>query len=355
MWKDCRITQLFGIEHPIIQAPMGGAAVPALAAAVANAGGLGSLGTATLPAEERRRQVEQLRALTSRPINLNYFVHAEPVADPARTIRLQARLAAWYVEHDAGEPPAPTALMPIFDREALEHLLAVRPAVASFHFGLPKPADVAAIKAAGIKLIASATTPKEAKALEAGGVDAVIAQGWEAGGHRGTFTPPYGEGQIGTLALVPQVADAVGVPVIAAGGIADGRGIAAALMLGASAVQLGTAFLSCPEAAVHPLHRQALAEGARASIVTAAFTGRPARALANRYADEMVAAEADILDFPLQLSQTWPLIQATLARGSSEFLPMWAGQAYGLNRAMPAADLVATLAREATVRLSSVI
>ena len=355
MWKDRRATQLFGIEHPIIQAPMGGAAVPSLAAAVANAGGLGSLGSATLPAEERRRQVEQLRGLTKRPINLNYFVHAEPLADAAQTARLQARLAAWYAQLGAGAPPAPTAPLPIFDREALEHLLAVRPAVASFHFGLPKPADVAAIKAAGIKLIASATTPQEARALEAGGVDAVIAQGWEAGGHRGTFAPPYGEGQIGTMALVPQVADAVGVPVIAAGGIADGRGIAAALMLGASAVQLGTAFLSCPEASVHPLHRQALTEGARATIVTAAFTGRPARALANRYAGELAAAEADILAFPLQASQTWPLALAAAARGSSEFMAMWAGQAYRLGRAMPAAELVATLVREATARLAAAV
>ena len=254
-------------------------------------------------------------------------------ADAAQTARLQARLAAWYAELGAGEPPAPTAPLPIFDREAPEHLLAVRPTVASFHFGLPKPADVTAIKAAGIKVIASATTPQEARALEVGGVDAVIAQGWEAGGHRGTFAPPYGEGQIGTLALVPQVADAVGVPVIAAGGIADGRGIAAALMLGASAVQLGTAFLSCPQASVHPLHRQALTEGARATLVTAAFTGRPARALANRYAAELAAA----------------------ARGSSEFMAMWAGQAYRLNRAMPAAELVATLAREAMTRIASAV
>jgi nitronate monooxygenase len=310
MWKDRRITHLFGIEHPIIQAPMGGAAGPALAAAVANAGGLGSLGTATIAAEERRRQVDQLRALTNRPINLNYFVHAQPVADAARAGRLQGRLVAWYAELGAGEPPAVTAPFPIFDEEALEHLLAVRPAVASFHFGLPKPADVAAIKAADIKLIASATTPQEARALEAGGVDAVIAQGWEAGGHRGTFAPPYAEGEIGTFALVPQVVDAVGVPVIAAGGIADGRGIAAALMLGASAVQIGTAFLSCPEARVHPLHRHALAEATRPSIVTAAFSGRPARALANRYAAELADAEADILAFPLQASQTVPLARA---------------------------------------------
>jgi len=353
MWKDRRLTHLFGIEHPIIQAPMGGAAVPLLAAAVTNAGGLGSLGTATLPADERRRQVDQLCGLTNRPINLNYFVHAEPVADVARTARLQARLAAWYAELGAGEPPTPTAPFQAFDREALEHLLAVRPAVASFHFGLPKPADVAAIKGAGIKLIGSATTPHEARALEAGGVDAVIAQGWEAGGHRGTFAPPFGEGQIGTLALVPQVVDAVGVPVIAAGGIADGRGIAAALMLGASAVQLGTAFLSCPEASVHPLHRQALAEAGRASIVTAAFSGRPARALANRYADELASAEADLLAFPLQASQTAPLALAAAARGSSEFWAMWAGQAYPLNRSMPAAELVATLVREAMARLAS--
>ena len=203
---------------------------------------------------------------------------------------------------------------------------------------------MAAIKAAGIKLIASATTPQEARALEAGGVDAVIAQGWEAGGHRGTFAPPSSVGQIGTMALVPQVADAVGVLVIAA-----------ALMLGASAVQLGTAFPSCPEASVHPLHRQALTEGARATIVSAAITGRPARALANRYAGELAAAEADILAFPLQASQTWPLALAAAARGSSEFMAMWAGQAYQLNRAMPAAELVATLVREATARLAAAV
>jgi nitronate monooxygenase len=350
MWQDRRLLDLFGLEHPIIQAPMAGFTTPALAAAVANAGALGSLGTAVYPVADWRAQVEATRALTNRSINVNFFVHTPPVIEPAREQAVRARLAPLYAEF-AVAPPAPAAApFAPFGSESLDTLLALRPVVASFHFGLPTADAVRAIKQAGIRILSSATTPAEAVRLEAEGADAVIAQGWEAGGHRGTFAVPWPEGQIGTMALVPQVVDAVQIPVIAAGGIADGRGIAAALALGAAGVQMGTAFLRCPEASTPPPHRAALGDPLRATQVTTAFTGRPARALVNRFVAEM--AGADALPFPAQASLVRPLTQAALQRGSAEFLSLWAGQAAGLARAMPAAELVQTLVRAAESRLA---
>jgi nitronate monooxygenase len=219
--------------------------------------------------------------------------------------------------------------------------------VVSFHFGLPAPAQLRAVKDAGAIVLSSATTVAEARWLEAEGTDAVIAQGYEAGGHRGTFRSAFDSARIGTMALVPQIVDAVRCPVIAAGGIMDGRGIAAALMLGAAGAQLGTAFLGCPETRIHPLHRKALQESSDESArVTPIFTGRPARALTNRLMRELADAEADTLDFPLQRGLTGPLGQAAAQRGSADFLSMWAGQGSPLLRELPAEALIEALIAE---------
>lgn len=349
MWRDRRLLDLLGLEHPIIQAPMAGSATPAMAAAVANAGGLGSIGAATATLDDWRAAVAEAKRLTNRALNVNFFVHEPPTPDIVRETRMAARLAPYYGELGLQVPAASVPFHP-FNAAALAALIELRPRVASFHFGLPAAPAVEALKHAGIRVLSSATTPAEAVKLEAMGADAVIAQGWEAGGHRGTFAVPFAEGQIGTMALVPQVVDAVKVPVIAAGGIADGRGIAAALMLGAAGVQIGTAFLTCAESSAHPLHRQALMQPERAAHVTAAFGGRPARALANRYMVEM--AEIEPLPFPMQFSLVTPLARAGAQGGSTDFLPMWAGQAYGLNRNLPAAELMQRLVEETTQRLA---
>ncbi|MDH3700426.1 MAG: nitronate monooxygenase family protein [Alphaproteobacteria bacterium] len=354
MWPRTDLLDLLGIAHPIIQAPMAGSTNPALASAVSNAGGLGSLGCARHDADALRADSEAIRLSSNKPFNLNFFVHSAPVEDEAATAAMQARLAPYFDELDAGAVPDPYPLFTPFDDSILETLLALRPPVVSFHYGLPDPAAMTALKEAGIILLCSATTVAEARELEAGGIDAVIAQGFEAGGHRGTLRPPFENGSVGTMALVPQVADAVTVPVIAAGGIADGRGIAAAFALGASGVQMGTAFLSCPESGVDPVYRAALLEGADdATQVTKVISGRPARGLRNRYVKEMADQEDAALDFPLQYSLSTPLGVASRARGSGDFAAMWAGQSVGLNRVLPAADLVETLVREAEAVLGS--
>ena len=256
------VTELFGIRHPVLSAPMARAATPELAAAVSEAGGLGGLGSAVLPAEELGRQAAAVRALTDAPFNLNFFVHPTPEIAPELAARARELLAPLYAEDGLGQPPAPSVPPIDFDEDRLTALLEIRPAVVSFHFGLPEPAAVAAIRDTGSRVIASATTVAEAVRLQELGADAVIAQGAEAGGHRGSFLVDGDDGPIGTLALVPQVVDAVTLPVIAAGGIADGRGLAAVLALGAGAGQIGTAFLACPESSVHPAHLEALRSAA---------------------------------------------------------------------------------------------
>src|SRR5436305_1500467 len=250
MWPRTDLLDLLGITHPIIQAPMSGFSGPALVAAVSNAGALGSLSCATLGTQAARDQIEEIRRASNRPFNLNFFVHPTPHIDADVARRVRARLATYYDEFGLGTVPEPSDPFPHFDQGRLQLVLDLRPPVVSFHFGLP-PADMLKrIKQTGTDALSSATTVDEARKLQAEGADAVIAQGFEAGGHRGTFTEGDGAGLIGTMALVPQVVDAVRVPVIAAGGIADGRGIAAAFALGASGVQIGTAFLGCPEAGV---------------------------------------------------------------------------------------------------------
>jgi nitronate monooxygenase len=337
---------LLRITHPIIQAPMSGFAPPALAAAVCNAGGLGSIGCAGLPPARVRDEVGALRQATNRPYNLNFFVHARPRLDPDATARMQARLAPYFDEFGLGPVPEPKEPFPPFDEERLALVLELRPRVVSFHFGLPEASAVRRIKEAGCIILSSATTVAEARSLEASGADVIIAQGFEAGGHRGSFSDSPGAGMVGTMALVPQIVDAVRLPVIAAGGIADGRGIAAAFALGANGVQLGTAFLGCPEATISPLHRARLRSAADdGTELTRAFTGRPARALRNRYITEM--ADSEPLEFPLQGSLVGPLWQLPSEKARADFMPLWAGQAAPLIGESAAGQLVGRLVTEA--------
>src|SRR5215469_4598781 len=343
MWPRTGFLELIGIAHPVIQAPMSGFAPPALAAAVCNAGGLGSIGCAGISPATVHQQVIALRQATNHPYNLNFFVHPRPYLDPEATGRMRARLATYFDEFGIGAVPEPREPFPPFDEEQLDLVLELRPRVVSFHFGLPDPSAVRRLKAADCLILSSATTVAEARWLAANGTDAIIAQGFEAGGHRGTFSDSPGAGMVGTMALVPQIVDAVRVPVIAAGGIADGRGLAAAFALGASAAQLGTAFLACPEANVTPLHRARLRDASDdATELTRAFTGRPARAIRNRFVVEMAGSEP--LEFPLQASLVRPLWEVSADESRADFVPLWASQAAPLIKGMPAGELVEKLA-----------
>ena len=346
MWPRTDFLELLGITHPVVQAPMSGFTPPALVTAVCNAGGLGSIGCAGQSPDLLREQVATVRQATNRPFNLNFFAHRTPQTSPEGTARVRARLAAYFDEFGLGAVPEPTEPFSSFDTEQLDLVLELRPRVVSFHFGLPQNAMVQQLKRAGCIIFSSATTVAEARSIETNGADVVIAQGFDAGGHRGSFSDSAGAGMVGTMALVPQIVDAVSVPVIAAGGIADGRGIAAAFALGASGVQLGTAFLSCPETTISSLYRARLRAAADdATEVTRAFTGRPARALRNRFVTEM--ADTEPLDFPLQASLVGPLWRMSNEEARAAFMPTWAGQAAVLMRDLPAAQLIETLVAEA--------
>lgn len=346
MWPDQRLCDLLEIEHPIIQAPMMGSCTPALASAVANAGGLGSLGCGEKSSNTVRQEAEAIRTRTNRSFNLNFFVIDDVKTDPAVLIRTRQRLKPWYDKLGLGDPPSE---LPDpgrgFDEDRLELVLSLKPKVVSFHFGYPQPSFVDAMKSAGIVLISSATNVAEARALETAGMDAIIAQGWEAGGHRGSHVPTAPFDGVGTMALVPQIADAVSLPVIAAGGIGDGRGIAAALALGASGVQMGTAFLNCPEAATEPARRERLRHASdRDTIVTDAFSGRSARAVRSRYAEEMESNRQDLPKFPQMYTLSGPIRNTAEDSEASFFLY---GQAAALSKEIAAGELVDQLAHEA--------
>jgi len=357
MWPDRRLIELLGIEHPIVLAPMAGFATAELAVSVCKAGGLGSVGCATLKPEAAAKAIEELRQVARKPINANFFCHAPAKADAGREQAWRARLSPYYRELEIDETPLPRLDLAPFGEAMCEMIEATRPDVVSFHFGLPAAALVARIKAAGCRVISSATTVEEARWLEAHGADAVIAQGAEAGGHRATFLASDLDramaSQSGTLALVPQIADAVRVPVIAAGGIADGRGIAAAFALGASGVQIGTAFLRCPEAGTSPLHREALLRARdNDTVLTNVFTGRPARAIANRLPRELGPLSEAAPDFPLPMGEL-PLLRAKAEQqGSRDFMPLWSGQAVALGTEMPARELVLKLVEDASQRFA---
>ncbi|GGF49479.1 2-nitropropane dioxygenase [Azorhizobium oxalatiphilum] len=357
-WPDRRLLDLFGIDVPILLAPMAGSGTPELAIAVGQAGGLAALPAAQSTPDQLRADVARVRtALPRKPLNLNFFCHAVPTPDPDREAAWRARLAAYY----AGLGLDPQAIPPGAGRAPFDDAFCavveeVRPEVVSFHFGLPSEPLLARVKATGAKVISSATTVAEARWLETRGVDAIIAMGVEAGGHRATFLDADVIGamsrQVGTFALVPQIADAVSVPVIAAGGIADGRGIAAAFALGAAAVQVGTAYLLSPETKISALHRAAL-EGAgdADTALTNLFTGRPARGIMNRLMADIGPLSADAPAFPQAGTALAPLKAKAEAEGHDDFTNLWCGQAVRLAQRLPAADLTRALATDALKRL----
>jgi len=353
-WPDRRILDLLGIELPILQAPMAGATGSAMAIAVARAGGLGALPCAMLTGEQVRSEIQAFRtACPGQPLNLNFFCHQPPAPDPERDARWKQALKAYYSEVGADfDAPTPVSNRAPFDEQSCMLVEQLRPEVVSFHFGLPHSALLQRVKATGAKVLSSATTVEEAQWLEANGCDAIIAMGYEAGGHRGMFLSDAITSQIGTFALVPQIADAVRLPVIAAGGIGDHRGLVAALALGASAVQIGTAYLFCPEAKVSPAHRRALDTAAASdTALTNLFTGRPARGINNRIMRELGPMSELAPRFPLAGGALMPLRAITDAQGNSDFSNLWSGQALRLGKHMPAEQLTRHIADKALAQI----
>jgi nitronate monooxygenase len=340
-----RLLALLDVELPIIQAPMAGATTPQMVVAVSNAGGLGSLPSAVYSEAQLRAALDEVRAGTRRPINLNFFAHQAPAEDPARQAAWRARLAPYYVEAGLDpEMPLPPGGRAPFDEAFCAVVEDYRPEVVSFHFGLPAPALLDRVKRTGAKVLSSATTVAEALWLEARGVDAVIAMGLEAGGHRGNFLTDDMTTQVGTIALVPRICDAVSVPVIAAGGIGDRRGVEAAFALGAEAVQVGTAYLMTPEAGISAVYREILTRADEATAVTNLFTGRPARGVLNRFMTEAGPVSDAAPAFPTAAAAVAPLRKAAEAAGRGDFTPLWAGQAYRLAKPMSAEALTRSLA-----------
>lgn len=341
-WRDRRLLDLFGIDAPIVQAPMAGAQDAALAIAARNGGGLGSLPCALLGLDAARGQIAQYRAATHGPVNLNFFCHQPPGTYDDSAWR--RALEPYYAEYQVGYPADPPALRKPFDAAMCALVEEVRPEIVSFHFGLPTDALLQRVRDAGALILGCATSPAEARWLAERGADAIIAQGWEAGGHAGRFLPADPSSHMGSFALIPQVADAVSVPVIAAGGIADSRGIAAALMLGASAVQIGTAYLSSPESRISDIHRARLAApDAETTVSTNLFTGRFARGMETRLTREQGPANATVPPFPHGGDALADLRKADPAA----FASMWAGQAARLVRPEAAEALTRRLAAEA--------
>ena len=356
VWPDERILDLFSIELPIVQAPMAGTGTAQLAIAVSEAGGLGSLPCAQMTVTQAREVMETIRRGTSRSINVNFFCHRPAPADDARLSAWRAQLAPYKAEHGlAGTESVPVTSRHPFDAEYCTVVEDYKPQVVSFHFGLPQRSLLERVKATGAKVISSATTVEEARWLEDQGCDAIIAMGLEAGGHRGNFLTDNMARQIGTFALVPQVADAVRIPVIAAGGIADARGVVAAFALGAAAVQIGTAYLFCPEAGVCEEYLRALRNAADDdTMITNVFTGRPARSIVNRLMVELGPISSVTPAFPLAAGALTPLRTRAEQSGSWDFTHMWSGQAARLARELPAAEFTRLLAREALEKLGHV-
>lgn len=347
-WPDHRLLDVLKLEIPIIQAPMAGSDSVALARSVSSTGALGSLACALLAADQVREAVRALRQRMSRPFNLNFFCHTMETPDSIAIQKWKSFLRPHYERLGLDiESVAETRLRRPFDEEMCAVVEDVGPEVVSFHFGLPNKDLLERVKRRGIKILSSATTVSEAKWLESHGCDAIIAQGLEAGGHRGMFLETNIATQLGLFALLPQVRDAVSVPVIAAGGIADARGIVAALALGASGVQLGTAYLFCPEANVSPLYRRALAHAAeKGTAITNLFSGRPARGILNRYLQESGPMSDVAPPFPYAATLVAPLRAASERAGSLDYMQLWAGQAAGLAQSMPADQFTRKLAAD---------
>lgn len=339
-----------GVKLPVIQAPMAGIATPALAAAVSNAGGLGSIGVGATDANGAQKMIEELRAKTDRAFNVNVFVHTAAPTDPVLESAWLEFLKPHFVEFGAEPPKALRSPYTSFadDADMLALLLETKPSVVSLHFGLPSAEVIKALKDAGITLFATATSLEEARKIEAAGIDATVAQGIEAGGHRGVFNPDAPDDGLGTVALTRLLVRETRIPVIAAGGIMDGAGISAVLDLGAVAAQLGTAFVSCPESAADEGYRKALSgPGAYHTRLTPLISGRPARALGNRF----TALQETILDqlppaYPIAYDAGKALHAVAKAKGEHGFGAHWAGQGAPLSRALPVAELVATLVHE---------
>ena len=340
------ITALFGTRLPIVQAPMAGVQGPELALAVSAAGGLGSLPCALLGAAAMRSELERIRQVPGSVVNVNFFCHTQPVPDASREAAWRASLLPYYQEL-AIDPPqvAASGGRESFSAQSCALMAEFKPAVVSFHFGLPAPELLAQVRSWGAKIISSATTLEEALWLQEHGVDAVIAQGLEAGGHRGMFLSPDVTTQLGTMALLPQLTRKLHVPVIAAGGIADARGVAAAMALGAAGVEVGTAYLLCPQASTSAVHRAALQSGSSGhTALTNLFTGRPARGIVNRLMREQGPMSALAPAFPLAGGAVTPLRSAAEARGSGDFSPLWSGQNASGCRAVDAGGLTRELA-----------
>ncbi|MDD2162009.1 MULTISPECIES: NAD(P)H-dependent flavin oxidoreductase [Pseudomonas] len=341
------LQSLLGCTLPLIQAPMAGSHNHTLTAAVCNAGGLGSLACALFDASALRLELEALTRKTTQPFNLNFFCHTPPRVDAARDAAWRTALRPYYAELDID--PASISSGPgrlPFSAEMADVLDEFRPAVVSFHFGLPAAELLARVKACGAKVLSSATTVEEARWLEAHGADAIIAQGLEAGGHRGMFLSEDLNRQLGTFALLPQIVQAVQVPVIAAGGIADAQGVRAAMALGASGVQVGTAYLCCDEASTSAIHRAALlSPAAQHTALTNLFSGRPARGIVNRVMRELGPISPLAPAFPLATSAIAPLRSQAESQGSGDFSPLWAGQNTRGCQAIGAAELTAQLAQ----------
>ncbi len=340
------ITALLNIEHPVIQAPMAGVQDWELAAAVSEAGGLGSIPCAMLTPEGVREAVLNFRQRTPASLNLNFFSHPQPKADPATQQTWLERFLPYYVELGIEPPQAPAGpgRQP-FNQAMADIVTELKPEVVSFHFGLPEARLLQQVKDAGAKVVSSATTIEEACWLEQQGVDAIIAQGLEAGGHRGMFLGDEINTQMGTFALLPQIVAAVRLPVIAAGGIADTAGVKAVLSLGAAGVQVGTAYLLCHEAKTSSVHRAALqSEAARHTVLTNLFSGRPARGIVNRMIREQGPVNPSAPPFPLATAASAPLRSKAESLGSGDFTPLWAGQNISGCQAIPAAELTRQLA-----------
>jgi nitronate monooxygenase len=338
--------ELLGTTLPVIQAPMAGVQDSALATAVCNAGGLGSLPAALLTTENLRKEIAAIRAQTRQPFNLNFFCHSPPAADAQREAAWRAALAPYYAEYhiDPADIPIGPGRNP-FSAEAASVVEEFRPAIVSFHFGLPAAELLARVRATGAKILSSATTLDEARWLEAHGVDAIIVQGLEAGGHRGHFLSDDLTAQIGTFALLPQVVRAVKVPVIAAGGIVDRQTAKAAFALGATAVQSGTAYLLCAEATTSTVHRAALkSPDAAHTALTNLFSGRPARGMLNRLIRDLGPLSDQPPPFPLATAALAPLRAKAETQGRGDFSPLWAGQNVSHCREVPAGDVTHDLA-----------
>jgi len=354
MWPNRRLLDLLHIEFPIIQAPMAAVQDADIMIGAASGGALASLPCAMISPEKVRQQVGIVRQAVSAPINLNFFCHTAVSADPTREARWKQRLGDYYMEYGVDPAaPIPFANRAPFDEAMCDLVEELKPEVVSFHFGLPAAALLDRVKATGARVLASATIVREAIWLEERGVDAVIAQGAEAGGHRGMFLTDNVAEQPGLFALLPQVVDAVRVPVIAAGGIADGRGIAAAFALGAAGVQIGTAYLRCPESKVSAPGRVALAQASDDStLITNVMTGRPARGVANRLMREVGPLSPDAPAFPHAATALAPLKAAAEKQGKVDFTNLWAGQAVRMGHELPAAAMTRALAGAALLRLS---